>query len=81
MLLEKRLFLFCKVLVFFINAYGASETKNTTNALAEHELGGTIGNKRVSSFSHWASLLQREYLLILAEVRSYKYSNYNTYCI
>lgn len=80
MLLERRLFLFCKVLVFFINAYGASETKNTTNALAEHELGGTLGNKRVSFFSHWASLL-REYLLILAEVRSYKYSNYNTYCI
>lgn len=46
MLLEKRLFLFCKVLVFFINAYGATETKNTTNALAEHGLGGTLGNKR-----------------------------------
>ena len=81
MLLEKRLFLFCKVLVFFINAYGATETKNTTNALAEHGLGGTLGNKRVSFFSHSASLLQREYLLILAEARSYKYSNYNTYCI
>ena len=81
MFLERRLFLFCKVLVFFANAYGASETKNTTIAEAEHEFGGTLGNKRVSFFSHWASLLQRQSRLILAEVPSFKYSKYDTNCM